>query len=177
MITKTQTLRWPDIQWALEANRRPRSCRERMGSVAGDARDHRGRDVAISASVTRKQYYQREVIEEFQENSSDGAKVHSGVQSRPERFTGCDLGVCSVGVRKTSGQSAIPPAIGVRARSKDIPVLRAECAVTKKTIVFAPPVLLESSVESVVTTRYLRLRERGPWQEIKTRAQYYHSEE
>ena len=96
---------------------------------------------------------------------------------RPERFTGCDLGVCSVGVSKTSGQSAIPPEIPVRARSKDVPVSRAECAVTKETKVFASPVLLESSVESVVTTRNLQLRERGPWQEIKTIAQYYHSGE
>ena len=78
-LTRAPAFRWTDMQWAREANRRPRSCRERMGCVAGNVRNHRGRDVAISASVTRKQYYQREVIEEFHENSSDGTKVHSGV--------------------------------------------------------------------------------------------------
>lgn len=50
-------LRWPDIQRALDAGRLSQSSREGMGGVAGDARNHRGGEVAITASFATNQYY------------------------------------------------------------------------------------------------------------------------
>ena len=73
-LIRDQGLRWPGIQCVLDADRRSRSGREGMSCVAGDGRNHCGGEVASSHAL-RRTNATINVIEEYQEKSSDGANA------------------------------------------------------------------------------------------------------
>ena len=111
-----QGLRWPSVQWVHDADRRSRSGRTGTGCVAGDARNHHGAEVASFARVAKNHNYHRNdrrISGNFQ-RWDQCTQVY-----RPNRLTGRDPGVRTVGLREISGRSAVHLVIRARARSTD----------------------------------------------------------
>lgn len=116
-LIRDRGLHWPDIRRVFDADRRSRSGRRGTACVAGEARNHRGGEAARPARVATNQHYcqsDRGIAGKFERRDQ-----HTQV-CRPNRYTGRDSGVRTVGVREMPGRSAVSPAIGVRARSRDV---------------------------------------------------------
>ena len=106
-LIRGQGLRWPDIQWMFDADRRFWSGRRETGCVA-----MLGTTVEVTLlnlQALRQASTTIQVIEEFQEMSSNGTNALRCIGLN--RFTGRNSGVRTAEVREISGQNAACPAI------------------------------------------------------------------